>query len=101
MILSWGNESDELCQREELVEGETLTINVAKNELTVDLPAKSVCTYIFKLAPGSAAIEQLTQDADEGPKTYFDLQGRRLDNPRGFCIERRIDGTSKKVFLKD
>ncbi len=101
MIISWGNESFELCQKEDLVEGENLTTKEAEHKMTVELPAKSVVTYIFHLDPGSSAIEQVTKNADEGPASYYDLQGRRLDIPHGLCIERHADGTSRKVFVKD
>ena len=71
------------------------------HNLSVVLPSKSVCTYIFKLDNGTTAIkEQKRQDVD-GPKTYYDLQGRRLDKPRGLCIERHADGTSRKILIED
>ena len=101
MIISWGNESSELCQKEDLVEGETITTKAEDHKMTVDLPAKSLCTYIFKLDKGGTAINnvQLTEDADSN--TYYDLHGRRMENPHGLCIERHADGTSRKVFLKN
>ena len=40
------------------------------------------------------------RQAGEGTKTYFDLQGHRLTHPRGLCIERSADGTSRKVIMK-
>ena len=29
------------------------------------------------------------------------MQGRRLDTPRGLCIERTADGTAKVVLVND
>ncbi len=107
VLLSWGNETDELCQKMDLVIGESLdeddalVIDEEEGKISVVLPSKSVCTYIFKLDNGTTAIkEQKRQDVD-GPKTYYDLQGRRLDKPRGLCIERHADGTSRKILIED
>ena len=107
VLLSWGNETDELCQKMDLVIGDSLdeddalVIDEEEGKISVVLPSKSVCTYIFKLDNGTTAIkEQKRQDVD-GPKTYYDLQGRRLDKPRGLCIERHADGTSRKLFFED
>ena len=100
-LISWGNEVDELCQKETLTIGETLIIDESEQELTVDLPAESLVTYIFKLDSGTTAIKELNQTDYVGPKIYYDLQGRRLDKPHGLCIERRADGTSRKVIIED
>lgn len=101
LLRSFGNETDELCQKESLTIGETLVIDEAARRLTVDLPAQSLCTYIFRLDSGSSAIKELTQTDYAGPKTYYDLHGRQLKHPHGLCIERRADGTSRKVFIED
>ena len=107
MLRSFGNESDELCQKKNLVISESLDDNDAlmidetDNKLGVVLPAQSLVTYIFKLDSGTTAIKELTQKDYVGPKTYYDLQGRRLDKPKGLCIERRADGTSRKVIIED
>ena len=50
---------------------------------------------------GSAAIEELKQNDEEGAKTYYDLHGRQLDTPHGLCIERTANGNSRKVYLRD
>ena len=34
-----------------------------------------------------------------GKSEYYDLLGRRLTVPRGLCIERRPDGSTRKVIL--
>ena len=107
MWMSYGNEAEELCQKMDLTIGESLdeddalVIDKEENQLTVVLPSQSLCTYIFKLDSGNAAIKDLEQADYTGPKTYYDLQGRRLDKPQGLCIERRADGTSRKVIIED
>ena len=92
-LLSTSNES--LCQEQPIDIGEPT------NELTVPLPARSLNTYIFMIDQGSLAIEEHRSAADAGKKTYYDLSGRRLQSPRGLCIERSADGTSRKVIIDD
>ena len=92
--LSTGNESENLCQKS------SLDIAESTNLYIYEMPARSLSTLIFMIDKGSTAIEEVEQSAADGPKTYFDLQGRRLDVPRGLCIEKRSDGTSRKVMLK-
>ena len=90
-LLSTSNES--LCQEQ------PIDISEPTNELTVPLPARSLNTYIFMIDQGSLAIEEHRSAADAGKKTYYDLSGRRLQSPRGLCIERSADGTSRKVII--
>ena len=94
--LSTGNESDKLCQKSTL---EDLTEST--NEYLYTMPAQSLNTLIFQIDKGSTAIENIeaANDDDDTPKTYYDLQGRRLDTPRGLCIERSANGSSRKVFM--
>ena len=92
--LSTGNESENLCQKS------SLDIAESTNLYIYEMPARSLSTLIFMIDKGSTAIEEVEQSAADGPKTYFDLQGRRLDVPRGLCIEKRSDGTSRKVVMK-
>ena len=74
MLLSTGNESYNLCQQE------TITIDEPAQKLTVDLPALSLCTYIFKLDQTTTAIKELTQEemGTAASEAYYDLHGRRL-----------------------
>ena len=92
-LLSTSNES--LCQEQ------PIDISEPTNELTVPLPARSLNTYIFMIDQGSLAIEEHRSAADAGKKTYYDLSGRRLQSPRGLCIERSADGSSRKVVIDD
>jgi len=92
--LSTGNESDKLCQKSEL---EDLTEST--NEYLYEMPAQSLNTFIFMIDNGSTAIEEVKQLRSDGPKTYYDLRGNRLQTPKGLCIERSEDGSTRKVFF--
>ena len=91
--LSTGNESENLCQKS------ALDIAESTNSYLYEMPAKSLSTFIFMIDQGSTAIEEVKQTNVDGPKTYYDLQGRRLTDPRGLCIEKGADGSSRKVFM--
>jgi glucuronoarabinoxylan endo-1,4-beta-xylanase len=95
--LSTGNESDKLCQKSTL---EDLTEST--NNYLYEMPALSLSTFIFQIDNGSTAIENIeaANDDDNAPKTYYDLQGRRLETPRGLCIERSANGQSRKVMIR-
>ena len=94
--LSTGNESDKLCQKSTL---EDLTEST--NNYLYEMPAMSLSTFIFQIDNGSTAIENIeAANDDDAPKTYYDLQGRRLDTPRGLCIERSANGQSRKVMIR-
>ena len=84
--LSTGNESDKICQKSEL------DITEPTDNYVVQMPASSLSTYIFMIDNGATAIEKVMPTDDDGPKTYYDLQGRLLDNPKGLCIERTATG---------
>lgn len=92
-LLSTGNETENLCQQQ------TIDIDEPTSELTVALPARSLNTYIFMIDNESAAIKELTTTQQPTPVAYYDLQGRRLDTPRGLCIEKLSDGTSRKKVM--
>ena len=81
---------------------ELLPIDIAEptKEIIVSLPARSLNTYIFKLDKGALAISDVTRTAPSQPATYYDLHGRRLDQPRGLVIERTPDGKSRKLLFR-
>ena len=91
--LSTGNEAENLCQKSDL------EIPEPTDNFLYELPARSLSTYIYMIDNGSTAIENVKQSADDAPKTYYDLQGRRLDEPHGLCIEKSANGDSRKVFM--
>ena len=92
--LSTGNEPENLCQKSNLED-----ITEPTNEYLYEMPAQSLSTFIFTLDNGSTAIQNVMQEDNEGSKTYYDLNGRQLDQPRGLCIEKSSNGSSKKVFI--
>ena len=92
-LKSTGNASSELCQTSEI------TIDEPTNSITVPLPARSLNTYIFMIDNGSAAIKEPAM-SDEGPKTYYDLHGRKMTTPKGLCIERSANGVTRKVWIE-
>lgn len=92
-LLSTGNATSELCQEQ------PIAIDEPVSELTVSLPARSLNTYIFMIDQGSTAVSELKQTAGNGEPSYYDLHGRLLDTPRGLCIEKRSDGSSRKIYM--
>ena len=91
--LSTGNESENLCQKS------NLDIPEVTNNYLYEMPARSLSTFIFTIDQGSTAIEEVKESVADGPKTYYDLHGRLLDTPKGLCIEKRADGSTRKVVL--
>ncbi len=91
-LLSTGNEPENLCQES------PIAIDEPTKEVIVPMPARSLNTYIFMIDKGSTAIEERAVDTDD-TKVYYDIHGRRLDAPKGLCIEKSADGSSRKVYL--
>ena len=89
--LSTGNESDKLCQQSEL------DITAPVKDYLDELPAQSLSTYIFMIDDGSQAIEEVKQSDSDEPKTYYDLHGRRMNEPHGAYIERSANGRSRII----
>ena len=94
LLQSTGNETANLCQES------VVAIDEPTNELELSMPAHSLNTFIFMIDQGNAAIEDVKQTVDNSPKTYYDLQGRRLDKPHGLCIEKSANGRSRKLMIK-
>ena len=92
--LSTGNESDKLCQKSEI------DIPEPTEEVLVEMPARSLSTFIFMIDRGGLAIEDVAQKNNDGPKTYYDLRGRRMETPHGLCIERSANGQSRKLVME-
>ena len=89
-LFSIGNETEKLCQEQ------PIAIDEPVKELTVSYPAKSLNTYIFMIDNGSTAIKE--QKTTDGQKTYYDLQGRRLNTPSRLYIEKNVNGKTRKVW---
>ena len=94
-VLSTGNEAENLCQQSEIAIGEPTS------DVTVPMPARSLNTYVFIIDSDVTGIKELDNVQTDNGQTvqYYDLHGRRLDAPKGLCIEHRPDGTSRKVIM--
>ena len=97
-LLSTGNEAANLCQES------PIAISEPTKEVTLKLAPRSLNTYIFMIDEGSVAIKDVTVEEqgrrnEQGEKTYYDLHGRPLAEPKGLCIEQSADGTARKVFF--
>ncbi|MBQ4520277.1 MAG: endo-1,4-beta-xylanase xyn5A [Bacteroidaceae bacterium] len=66
----------------------------------VSLPARSLNTYIFEIDREAEQVADVVVDAPEGPSVYYDLSGRLLSSPQGFCIERKADGSVIKHLCR-
>ena len=92
-LLSTAN--DALCQES------PIDIDEPVQELIVSLPARSLNTYIFMIDQASAAINDQRLSEASKPKAYYDLHGRPLMTPKGLCIEKDADGSSRKVYYNN
>ena len=92
-LLSTSNES--LCKLA------PITIDEPVQELTVNMPARSLNTYIFMIQSetGINEVPQYANGESLQPK-YFDLQGRQIKTPRGLCIEQKADGSTRRVYFE-
>ena len=86
--------NDALCQEI------PLEINEPIEELTYTMPPRSLNTFIFTIDDGTS-IGRPQTDEPKQPKNniYYDLHGRMLASPEGLCIEKRPDGSTRKVFI--
>jgi glucuronoarabinoxylan endo-1,4-beta-xylanase len=93
-LLSTGNERSNLCQES------PITIEEPTNYVTVDMPARSLNTYIFMIEREDTGIEAVKQTEQDTSNAIYDLNGRRIDNQRmmrpGIYI---MNG--KKVMVKN
>ena len=92
-LLSTGNETENLCQEV------PIAIEEPTDQLTVELPARSLSTFIFMINDDSAGIKGQRMTDDNDKKTYYDLNGRRIPAPKGLCIEKSANGTFRKIHF--
>ena len=103
-LLSTGNETANLCQEK------PITIEEPSDEVLVEMPARSLNTYIFMIDREGTGIESLTHEPlPTDVVCIYDMLGRRVANGkwkmengllrRGFYIEKYADGSSRKVFI--
>ena len=90
-LLSTGNETDKLCQES------TIDITEPTQEVTVSMPARSLNTYIFQIEQFDAGIHEFSA-IRQPSTTWYDFNGRRLTEPKGWCIERTSDGQTRKIW---
>lgn len=92
-LLSTGNKSTELCQSTD-----TIFAEPAK-DVTLHIPGRSLSTFIFMIQNEEDAINETLATAD-GKTTYYDMLGRTMHTPQGLYIERRPDGTTRKILKR-
>ena len=76
-----------------------IPISASTKTIIRSVPAKSVNTFVFMVDHEETAVEDVEAD-DDLSSTYYDLQGRPLDNPQGLCVERFANGTARKVYIR-
>ena len=84
-----------VCQLQPIAIGEPVS------ELTVACPARSLNTYIFQIDRDATGISNARRATPSAQPVYYNLQGVRLDAPQGVCIERRADGSARKIFIPE
>ena len=72
-LLSTGNETENLCQEK------PITIDEPTNAITVEMPARSLNTYIFMIDRGEDSIEEVKRTGTDDHDAFFDLRGQRYD----------------------
>lgn len=93
-LLSTGNEAANLCQQI------PIEIEEPTAEVTIHIPGRSLNTFIFMLDDEEVAIHNIKKQP-AFPPAFYDLQGRTTTSPQGLYIERRADGTTRKVLKKN
>ena len=92
-LISTGNETENLCQES------PIEIEEPVQELLVNMPARSLNTYIFIIDRGEDAIPDTPiANVRTSNSKYFDILGRRVSTPHGLSIEMRPDGTTRKIY---
>lgn len=81
-LLSTGNETANLCKKS------VIAIDAPTKSVTVEMPARSLNTYVF-IVDGSTGIKNVKQTSADASNAYYDLTGRRLSGkPKsGFYIK--------------
>lgn len=88
------------------------TFDISDNKLVQDKNQLKVCVLLLNTQTGQIvnAVERgidtatgidLISEKDKQPATRYDLSGRRMQKPqKGLAIERRTDGSVRKIILK-
>jgi len=96
-LLSTGNETENLCQEH------PIDITEPVKQVTVNMPAHSLNTYIFQIDRTDTGINEVNESSADirhaqSLPTWYDFHGRQLPEPRGWCIERSADGVTRKIW---
>ena len=92
LLQSTGN--DALCKEI------PLDISEPIEEYLTTMPPRSFNTFIFMIDNDDTLIDNPKVDKSKEPGSiFFDLHGRRMESPKGLCIERQSDGMTRKVFV--
>lgn len=94
-LISTGNEKANLCQTSDI------EISEPTDEITIKIPGRSLNTFIFMINhEEETAISAPKQEDGTNPPAYYDLMGRRTVTPQGIYIEKRPDGTTRKIYKR-
>lgn len=94
-----------------------ITLKTEGNKATVTFPVKSISVYAstsedyfngapyvstltFNLSDENAGIGDITVETPNGPATYYNLQGVRVENPSNGIFIRREGNKATKVLVK-
>lgn len=91
-IVSTGNESSNLCQEKVIEIAESTT------KLNVTIPGRSVNTIVFMIDREATDIEDVQTASDV--RDIYDMGGRKRKVGSGLRIEKRSDGSVRKVLKK-
>ena len=92
VIQSTSNES--LC-----VEN-TVRFTKAVSAKSLSVPASSVNTFVLTIYDETGVIIPEADESTQESK-YYDLHGRLIPEPSGLCIERKADGTYRKIYVNE
>jgi len=94
-LVSTGNETENLCQEQPIV------IEEPSRDVVVEMPARSLNTYIFMLYHEDTGIEELasSQSSSQGKGAIFNLAGQRF-SPNGVRGAGIYIQDGKKVMVR-
>lgn len=75
-----------------------IAIDEPVQELTINIPGRSLTTFVFMIDNEGTAVETTKEDSKGPQGRYYDLQGRTLTAPGGLYIEQGSDGSVRKVY---
>jgi len=92
-ILSTGNEKENMCQESEI------EIDEPKRILVLDMPGRSLNTFIFMINREDTGIDGVELTEKESSTTHYDLLGNRYETPDHLRPGIYINN-GKKVLIK-